>query len=289
MHLVQPVSFAIWQSFHFAEYSERDENKDPVVSIVNVNLNTSLKLILMTELFNRVGPLLGNATLTSWNHITVFAGPAGLLNPHVSIVVLSVSVISIFVISKLGFDVDPEFTLGKTRFHVVNVLITGCELGMDLASSVSAVALIVLGQPITGGCVLVFMVIQIAARSGVFHEQPKTAKGAPEQESQKKSTSKINADTPPWLIRDNKRVQEVWVKIPKGYRHLALKQNYFWVVQHVGHIAGVVGAPERVTIIFFKGILKLYVGPVLRSRMEEFFKKSKKKPKSSLMNYDDLD
>ncbi len=294
MDLVKPIAFAAYELHYFACFSPDHENKDIGCSLFNVSFITSHRLTMVTQLFNRVGPLVKSPVLTTWKHASalewrpvaiLFRGRLGWLLPYQSIFLFGVFLTAVFI----GFKGNPEVTLpGLGKTHVVAFLIKGVEVGLDVASSVSAVALIILGQPITGGCVLIFMVIQIAGRSGVFHEPLKEQAVIPLAETPSKKIKKnktppqsvINPDTPPWLIRDSKMAKKVWIKIHKGYRELALKQNYFWVVQHIGHMAGVVAAPEIAAHRIFTGFVRVYGGPILLPHVEEFLKSlepSKKK------------
>ena len=297
MDLIKPISHAIYELHHFAGFSDDHENKDLGCSLINVSFITSHRLTMMTQLFNRVGPLVKSPLLTHWKHASVlewrpvafiFRGRLAWILPYQSIFLFGIFLIAVF----QAFKGNPEVTLAGRKIHVIAILIKGVEITTDVASTVSAVALIILGQPITGGCVLVFMVIQVAARSGVFHEPSKTEAISTKKKKSKTSLQPtINPDTPPWLVRDSKKIQSIWLKIPKGYRELALKKDYFWVVMHVGHIAGIIAAPEAAVLRICKGFGKIYVGPLLEPFLKSLEEPKKKKSgeKSGFVNHDTLD
>ncbi len=285
MSLVQPISRAVYELYPFATFSPDNfanwarDNKDDIEhkaitdSIFGVLFITSPKLTLMTELFHRVGPLVKSPLLATWKHATILAWkPVALVCPGRMAWILPYQSVFLFgfflAVVYLGYHGKPEFPFANRKIYIIDTLIKAVEITSDAASTVSAVALIILGQPITGGCVLVFIVIQIAGRAGIFHEplKPKKSKTLP-----------LNADTPPWLVRDSKKIQSVWLELPQGYRNLALKQDYFWVVKHVGCIAGVVAAPEKmVALRILQGLQTVFVSPYLKEFIHEIVEEQKR-------------
>ncbi|MBS0615572.1 MAG: hypothetical protein JSR58_03350 [Verrucomicrobia bacterium] len=242
----------------------------------------------MTTLFQRVGPLVQSSVLSSWHHASLsnwklvsVITPKSFTPflPYQSIFVLSIALVCLYVAK----DGKPEFSFFGKNIHIIDVSIQSIEILADTASAAAAVALIVLGQPVIGGCTIAFLIIQVAGRRGFFN-QPMNA---PLEENADFSLAKkvldpkadpINTDefktilsqvdglipghkdveteNLPWAVQKTPIVNApaaiFWKYIPKDLRYLFLQQDYQWSAKLFGLGCGTIVASN-----FMEGIDRL--------------------------------
>lgn len=234
------VARTVFDTYLFATFSSDEECK--AAFPLQLFAVTHHKLTLMTKLFNQLGPLVKSQNLAKWSHATVPLFSHRFLkgfNPYVSICVLGVG------LAVIAVSPAAEISWGNKKISVASLVIRVAETAIDIASAVSAVALIAFGQPVVGGCTLVFLVVQVAARSGVF-TMPKGSQV-------------------PWLVSKASFLQTPWSSLSLGSKKFLLNRNYLWVATAVGYGGAVFAekSKEGQLSALIMGAFKVYLGPRL--------------------------
>lgn len=215
MHTVKTFGSYIWQTYNFATFSSTSSNSN-LFFLLNVHAGTSLKLTMMTALFQKAGAMVHVPQLSDWNHATVIDWrPLGYglprsFSPYAPY--QFIFLFSLFLTAVYMAKDNPKFSFKGKDIYVIDLFIQTTEIAIDLASATSAVALILLGQPGMGCCALVFLIIQVRARTIQNAEPKETPLPAP---------------------------------CPERLRFFFSQQDHFWFAQFFGTLGGVISASDR--------------------------------------------